>query len=208
MALIKGHDSSKMNVERDTMSLEYQRYGRNKETLINNTYINSGEYRNMFDKITDNIGVNRILYSKAKEMLQYRSGTKIEDMYWIDGNTGEIVASDINEQQESSVLYTKAILKAISNKTNLITMHTHPSSMPPSIADFNSMLKHSYMTSLVICHDGKIFQYISYKEISERLYSMYIQEFVKEGCSEYEAQIKTLEKLKGNHVIDYWEVES
>lgn len=126
-ALTKSDNSSKMNVEGDTMSLEYQRYGRNKETLINNTYINSGEYRNKFDKITSNIGVNRVLYSKVKEMLQHRSGTKIEDMYWIDGDTGEIVASALNEQQESAIKYSNAIKKAINGKTNLIAMHTHPS---------------------------------------------------------------------------------
>lgn len=61
--------------------LEYQRYGRNKETAINHTYINSGEYRSKFDRITENINVNRILYNKAKEMLNHRSGTKYEDMY-------------------------------------------------------------------------------------------------------------------------------
>lgn len=35
-------------------NLEFQRYGRNKSTLVNSTYISSGEYRNKFDKITDN----------------------------------------------------------------------------------------------------------------------------------------------------------
>lgn len=210
MALTKDHDSSKMNVERDTMSLEYQRYGRNKETLINNTYINSGEYRNKFDKITDNIGVNRVLYSKAKEMLQHRSDTKIEDMYWIDGDTGEIVASAINQtsKTEEFIRYTDTINKAIRGKTNLITMHTHPASMPPSVADFNSMFKHGYMTSLVICHDGKIIQYVCNEEINERLYSLYIKEFVAERYTEYEAQWKALEKLKESYDIDFWEVLS
>lgn len=208
MALTKDNNSSKMNVERDTMSLEYQRYGRNKETLINNTYINSGEYRNKFDKITENINVNRVLYSKAKEMLQHRSGTKIEDMYWIDSDTGEVVASALNEQQESAIKYSNTIKKAIKGKTNLIAMHTHPSSMPPSGADFNSMLKHGYNISLIICHNGKIFQYVAKESIDERLYSRYIQRYVSDGCSEYEAQWKSLEKLKENNDIDFWEVLS
>lgn len=70
-----------MKSEGDDVLLEYQRYGRNKETAINHTYINSGEYRSKFDRITENINVNRILYNKAKEMLNHRSGTKYEDMY-------------------------------------------------------------------------------------------------------------------------------
>ena len=47
------------------MALEYQRYGRNKETLVNKTYIESGEYRRKFDKISDNAEVNKALYNAA-----------------------------------------------------------------------------------------------------------------------------------------------
>lgn len=73
-------------------NLELQRYGRNKYTLVNSTYISSGEYRNKFNKITDNKDVNRIIYSKAKEMLLHRSGTLYEDMYWFDADTGKVIA--------------------------------------------------------------------------------------------------------------------
>ena len=79
------------------MALEYQRYGRDKNTLVNKAYIDSGEYRNKFDKITDNKEVSRILYAKAKEMLKHRSGTMCEDMYWIDAKTGDIIASALDE---------------------------------------------------------------------------------------------------------------
>lgn len=46
-------------------NLEFQRYGRNKSTLVNSTYISSGEYRNKFDKITNNKDVNRALYCQT-----------------------------------------------------------------------------------------------------------------------------------------------
>lgn len=188
------------------MSLEYQRYGRNKETTVNHTYIDSGEYRNKFDNITDDISINRILYTKAKEILNHRSGTKFEDMYWIDGTTGKVVTSTVNEQKESGIQYTDVILKAILGKTNLIAFHNHPNSMPPSAADFNSMLVHGYETAFVLCHDGKIIQYVSLEKISEQLYTMYIQEYVADGYDEYEAQWKSLEKLRESYDIDFWEV--
>lgn len=57
-----------------------QRYGRNKDTLVNKTCIDSGEYRRKFDKLTENSEVNRVIYVKAKEMLIHRSGTSLEDM--------------------------------------------------------------------------------------------------------------------------------
>lgn len=199
-------NGSNIKVEGDDVSLEYQRCGRNKETTINHTYINSGEYRNKFDRITNNINVNRTLYAKAKEMLNHRSGTKYEDMYWVDAITGEVLASALNEQKESGIQYTKAILQAISENSNVIAFHTHPSSMPPSVADFNSTLRHGYAVAFVVCHDGKIIQYVAEEEISERLYSLYIQEFLSNGYTEYEAQWKALEKLKENYKIDFWEV--
>ena len=36
------------------MNKELQRYGRNKKTLIEHSYIESGEYRRKFDKISNN----------------------------------------------------------------------------------------------------------------------------------------------------------
>ncbi len=196
-----------INLEDKNMSLEYQRYGRNKDTLINNTYINSGDYRNKFDKITDNKNVNRILYAKAKEMLKHRSGTMLEDMYWINCDTGEVVINAINEKTERMIRYTDAINKAIRGKENLITLHTHPNSMPPSIADFNSAFKHKYKLGLIICHNGSVYAYKSDQEITSGIYEAYIAKYVKEGHDEPAAQLKALERIKQTYNIDFWEVK-
>lgn len=207
LILTNSNERGIMRVGSDDVALEYQRYGRNKSTLVNKSYIDSGEYRNIFDKISDNKDVSRVLYAKAKEMLNHRSGTKIEDMYWIDGKTGEIVASALNEKNESSVLYTELINKAISGRSNLIAMHTHPQSMPPSDADFNSAFKYGYSKALVLCHNGKIFQYTSNEPINGALYDMYVQRFSNDGLSKFDAQIKALEKIKEICDIDFWEVK-
>ena len=109
-------------------NLEFQRYGRNKSTLVNSTYISSGEYRNKFDKITDNKDVNRVLYIKAKEMLLHRSGTLYEDMYWFDADTGQVIAKEVNSFEEEQILYSESINRAIEGKNVL---------------------------GIVLCHDGK-----------------------------------------------------
>lgn len=188
------------------MSLELQRYGRNKSTIVNKTYINSGEYRNKFDKITDSKEVNRVIYSKSKEMLVHRSGTLLEDMYWIDGATGEVIASALNEQTEGAVVYSEMINKAIKGKSNLIAIHTHPHSMPPSIADFNSAFEHGYKTGIVLCHDGTVYGYRSSQYISPSIYLANIAKYIKAGFSEKEAQLQSLRKLSENYNIDLWEV--
>lgn len=189
------------------MNLEQQRYGRNKNTVINHTYIESGEYRRKFDKITDNKEINRILYLKAKEMLNHRSGTLYEDMYWIDAESGEIIAAALNENNVKRIDYNKALLKKIENR-NLITVHTHPHSFPPSINDFNSAFKHGYNLCLVICHDGKVFKYGAYEECYEDLYLIKLASFIKDGYNDYEAQVMTLNYMALFFNIWFEEVQS
>ena len=89
---------------------EEQRYGRNKETAINHAYINSGEYRRKFDKITDNPDVNRALYYAAKQALIYRGGTHYEDMFWIDKNTGKVAGKILDSTIEEKLYTIKELI--------------------------------------------------------------------------------------------------
>ena len=86
-------------------------------------------------------------------------------------------------------------------------MHTHPSSMPPSIADFNSAYSNRYKLGIIICHNGEIYCYSSDQYIEYMLYIQYINRFILQGYSEKEAQMRSLERLKENHDIDFWEVK-
>ena len=190
------------------MTREEQRYGRDKETVVNRTYIESGEFRRKFDSIVDDPKIARILYSLAKEMLFHRSGTRIEDMYWIDGVTGEIVASvtDQTEETEQHIVYSDSIKKILEKRENLISLHTHPASMPPSPDDFNAYYQNGYMISLVICHDGTIYQYKSDQRFSEELFALRVSKYIQMGYSEKEAQISALNAIKRSYNIDFWEV--
>lgn len=101
-------------------SKEEQRYGRNKETVINYAYINSGEYRKKFDKISDNRKLNKLLYQLAKTMLKHRSETLYEDMYWIDAETAKVVAKEVEGCAKSKIIYSKGTLAKIRNRRGLI----------------------------------------------------------------------------------------
>lgn len=186
--------------------LENQRYGRNKTTLVNKSYIESGEYKRKYDNATDNQKVNRTLYDCAKTALKHRSGTAFEDMYWIDSETGKIVLSVTDSSDERAIIYTDKIRNTIKNNKNIVTLHTHPSSMPPSVDDFNSCLKNGYNVGFVACHNGKVFKYSSKQEIRKGLYNLYVNNYINEGLSDFDAQLKTLEKLKENHEIMFVEV--
>lgn len=196
--------------------LEYQRIGRNKDTVINQTYISGGEFRNKFDKIVQNKNISRILYGKAKEMLNHRSGTKYEDMYWIDSDTGEIIASVVDAVTEEEIVYNSSLLKKLHGHANIIAMHTHPNSMPPSIPDFNSLYEHCYDLGIVVCHDGKVFTYTSGEGIRESLFDLMIAEYYDEYYNEnvedertfeYEAQLSVLREIEKSYDINFEEVD-
>ena len=153
----------KMEAKFVSENLEFQRYGRNKSTLVNHTYISSGKYRNKFDKIIDNKHVSRILYSES-------------------------------------------INNAIEGRNNVIAVHTHPCSMPPSIADFNSIKEHNYMLGVVLCHDGKIFCYKSNEKIGKMMYNLYVADYYLQYHDEYLAQLEALKELAEIYDIEFWEV--
>lgn len=205
--LDKSAESGIIEVGSDGVALENQRYGRNKATLVNKTYIESGEYRRKYDNCTDNTEVNKILYDCAKKALKHRSGTVLEDMYWIDGSTGDVILAETECTVPRGIPYTDRIKNAIKDAENIVTLHTHPSSMPPSIEDFNSCCRNHYMIGFIACHNGKVIWYRSEQEISKSLYNLYIGEYLTKGFEEFDAQWKALEKLKENYLIDFGEVE-
>lgn len=188
------------------MILEYQRYGRNKDTLVDKTYIDGGEYRRKYDNATDNPAVNKALYNAAKAALKHRSGTTLEDMYWFDSETGEIIFSYTDSTDERIINYSARMNLLLSGKNNIITLHTHPGSMPPSIEDFNSCCRRKYVCGFVACHNGRLFRYSSEAVIEEKLYDMQVRRGINIGLSEFDAQLLALNKLKQSYKIDFTEV--
>ena len=195
----RGFATTTVSAEGGAVSSEYQRYGRNKSTVINKTYIESGEFRRKFDRITEDANLARLLYNKAKEMLYHRSGTEYEDMYWISVGSCCVLASVLNEKSIEQITYTSGIFDTIRDYDDIITIHTHPHSMPPSIEDINANHMYGYRRGIVVCHNGQVYVYGSEEEISERLYDFYRIEFVEEGYTEKESQLKALIKIADNH---------
>ena len=174
---------------------EGQRYGRNKDTVINHTYINSGSYRRKFDFISNSSELNRLIFQLSKKILEHRSGTRFEDMYWIDAVHRTVIAEETESCSEEQIVYSNSIRSKIQKYDNLITLHSHPNSYPPSVNDLNSNFINHYGLGIVACHDGKIFKYASNQEIREDYYKMVVEKYLKKGYDEYEAQIEALKEL-------------
>lgn len=187
---------------------EEQRYGRNKDTQVNHTYIDSGEYRKKFDKISDNAKLNRKLYSLAKDMLNHRAGTLFEDMYWLDPDTAEIMAEELDGLTEEQIDYSQKTMKVVDSTPGLLTIHSHPNSYPPSAVDFNSNYSHDYVLGIICCHDGRIFIYSANEKVDEDLYVAYVKKYKLEGKTEFDAQWLALETIQENVDISFKEVSA
>lgn len=160
-------------------SKEEQRYGRNKDTIIDRVYISSGAYRKKFDEISSDRSLNRLFYNLAKEILYHRSGTKYEDMYWIDMSSLKIVYKITDSVVEEKILYTWHIKHIVRRKKGLVTIHSHPSSFPPSIEDFNSAYANHYKFGIVCGHKGNLFIYSSEERVPLETY-YYLAEILQE----------------------------
>lgn len=139
-------------------------------------------------------------------MLLHCSGTRYEDMYWIDLDTLQIIAKEISRTAEKKIVYSNATLRTIPKYPNLLTIHSHPDSFPPSIDDFNSNFDHGYIIGIVVCHNGKIYMYSSNERINENYYNMVVEDYLKNGYTEDEAQIQALSELQNNFDISFKEV--
>ena len=186
--------------------LEQQRKGRNKNTIIDYNYISSNRYRKKFDYISNDKKLNKLLYKIAKKMLLHRSGTEYEDMYWIDLIKGKIVCKITDSKYKKKILYTTTIKKMIKKSENLLTIHTHPDSFPPSIDDINSNYDHNYEIGIVICHDGRVYMYSAEERINVNYYKLTVEDYLKNGYNEDTAQIEALKEMQKKFSIYFKEV--
>lgn len=188
------------------LELEEQRKGRDKETVINHTYIAGGEYKRKFDFISNNVELSRILYKIAKDILIHRSGTKYEDMYWIDLDSISVVAKETNVMVEKKIVYSNMTEKVIRKYDNLLTIHNHPDSFPPSIDDLNSNFEHEYVIGVVVCHDGRVYMYSANEWVNENYYKLVVEGYLKSGYNEDKAQIMALFEIQKSFDVNFKEV--
>ena len=70
------------------------------------------------------------------------------------------------------------------------------------------MLQSGYIFGIVLCHDGTIFTYSSYRKIDSSLWNTYVEKFLQRGINMYEAQIAALNKFEDSGDIEYEEVKA
>lgn len=192
--------------------IEEQRLGRNKETVIDHMYISGGEFRKKFDLISNDKALNRLLYKLAKKMLEHRSGTLLEDMYWIDIDECQVVGEETQSIVDSKIVYSDNTRKMVESyrknpEKSIITIHSHPSSFPPSIDDFMSNYDNDYSLGIVVCHNGDIYLYEASEELNSDYYNLVVANYLNDGYNNYESQLKAIEEFQKNFNITCKEVK-
>lgn len=165
-------------------------------TLINKKLIESADYRKKFDKISDDPKVNREVWKRAVEMLKHRTGTKYEDLAFIDSwTTKSIINKTFDKENHAKPnKKMKEMLKEAKEGT-IIGIHNHPGSSEPSIADINVCKERNYKFGIVVCHDGTIYKYSVDKERLNE--PMAISALAKLAKKEYNDNIKDIFKNTG-----------
>lgn len=130
------------------------------DTVVKKLLLTSSEYRKKFNQVSGNSKVNRRAWNISKNMLSHRSGTKFEDLAFINVINGKYaVNKDYNVESKAKMNKPMKQLLEESESGTIIAIHNHPGSSAPSLADLMTCVKRGYNFGLVACHDGKVYKY-------------------------------------------------
>lgn len=166
------------------------------EYAVHKGLLESRDFREKFNRMTDDTALQREFYQQAKIILEHRSGTNGEDLAlynitenkWYLSTDGKYAAQTAYTQEQIQML-------TRSKHENVLSFHNHPLGMPPSIADLNSAYFHRYTKSYTIGHNGRIYEYTAPVRKIEINEAMHIKKYEEMGYSSHDAQLKVLEYL-------------
>ena len=140
-------------------------------------------------------------------MLTHRNNTAKEDLYLIDKSTGKTIGKSTGSSKTYEVEYTHKILDAIKKmQTNtIISIHNHPTNIPPSGSDFVSAGYRRYTKGVVVCHNGDVYVYEpGNRPFSAKLFDDTVEKYKKNGYNKgIEANLKTLKQFEKDYGIKW-----
>lgn len=128
-------------------------------------YVRSDEFK---DKIKANKNLSQyseIIQSVAVQMLRHRNGTPFEDIAVISRHSKQVeTVYDGSRTQHGIDKYPNSFKRLFNsgNRNSYISVHNHPTSMPPSPDDLYSIQNYQNGTvknGIVVGHDGTIYVY-------------------------------------------------
>ena len=108
---------------------------------------------------------------------------------------------------ESEIIYSEATLSKIRQNRGLVTIHTHPSSSPPSHADLLSNYVHGYSLGIVCGHNGKVYVYTANEAFIEEHYNGIVGKAFRKCKDEETAIACVVEELQRHFKVIVKEVK-
>lgn len=179
---------------KDGIIREQERMRSSSDYAVPKDLVGSRTFRSKFDSMDSDKKVQRQYYQVAKSMLQHRSGTNGEDLYFYNTRTKKWYKSTTGTKPGTPD-YTEEIRRGLkeSKKGEIVSFHNHPLGMPPSAGDLNAALKNGYKKGYTIGHDGSVFEYTKPEYlIDQSIYNTRISKYKDLGQTEFEAQYNTL----------------
>ena len=165
---------------------ESKRKYKYKDTVINTAEISSAGYRRKFTNITGENKISRTLWENALDMLDHRSGTKYEDLAFVDSKTGDAKINK-NYDKENTASPSKSMKKMLrdADANTIIAIHNHPGNSAPSYSDIMACKSRKYKYGLVVCHDGTIYKYsVDEKRLNIPMAVSALDRVLKKGYTE------------------------
>ena len=130
------------------------------DTVVNKKMLKSSQYRRKFENVSEDTKLNRTAWKVSQRMLEHRSGSRYEDLAFIDSISGKSIVNE-SYDAESKAKPSKAMLKMLKDADHgtIIAIHNHPGSSVPSIPDLRVYIQRGYKKGIIVCHDGKVYIY-------------------------------------------------
>ena len=149
-------------VRRSALTPDIYNYGKG-AVVIDQEYISSQEYRMKYHGITGNHTVDDQIYENAKEILNNKNGSMLEELVLLDADSGELILAIRDSDIKNKITYTteaESLIKAEKkNGKQIVAIHNHPEGYPPTADDAVSALVRGYDIGVVCGHNGKIYTY-------------------------------------------------
>jgi hypothetical protein len=122
--------------------------------------VKSRDWRQGFESLTNDLETNALVRSEALRILEHRNNSDFEDLSIVSRTSGSVIGRSTGATRPCVAKYTedlkRKIMRARGNDEQLIAIHNHPNSWPPSGSDIISYMQRGYSKSVIACHDGNL----------------------------------------------------
>lgn len=159
-------------------------------------YIRSQEYRDKFNRLSNDPELNELLYKKAVKILDDNKNTDTETT--IVMSKYETIVNKRGEKDALGVSLSPGQIGMIQSNNNKVGLHNHPTNLPPNGSDFTAAGARGYDFGLIVTHDGNLYKYSTgdkpfaaqglnnlIDKYSSKEYNLTVQEAYDKALQEY-----------------------